>query len=173
MRFERLTNTDNEMFLRAMDLYWSSFPLSEQREYQSQFSIMDEPEYHFELLYEGDEFVGMLLYWDAESFIYVEHFCTCREKRCMGLGAKALELLKNEGKPVILEIDLPVNEITLRRKGFYERNGFVANDFEHIHPSYHAMFPGNPLVVMSCPEALSEAEHKEFYRYLCDTVMAM
>ncbi len=173
MRFERLTSANDDMFLKAMDLYWSSFPLKEQREYQSQCSIMDEADYRFELIYEGEEFVGILLCWEAEMFSYVEHFCILREKRGQGLGACALELLKDEGKPIILEIDPPVNEISRRRKLFYERNGFVANDWEHVHPSYHVMFPGNPLVVMSFPEELSEAEYRTFDGYLNARVMAM
>lgn len=172
MRFERLTSSCDEMFLPAMDLYWSSFPLSEQREYQSQCSIMDEREYHFELIYENDEFVGFVLYWDRGDLIYVEHFCILPERRGGGLGAKALEVLKAAGKPVILEIDPPVNEISRRREAFYARCGFAVNDFDHLHPSYHAMFPGNPLVLMSWPEELSEAEYKDFYAYLRDTVMA-
>ena len=172
MRFERLTNSSDPMFLTAMDLYWSCFPLNEQREYQSQCSIMDESAYHFDLIYEGEDFVGFVLYWDREDFIYVEHFCITHLRRSEGLGAKALEMLKGAGKPIILEIDPPVREIAIRRKGCYERCGFAANDFEHIHPSYHAMFPGNPLLLMSCPAKLSEEEYKEFYSYLRDTVMA-
>lgn len=39
-------------------------------------------------------------------------------------GSRALSMLPND-RPVILEIDPPVDEIAIRRKGFYERCGFT------------------------------------------------
>ena len=36
------------------------------------------------------------------------------------------------------------------------------NPFAHVHPPYHAGFSGHPLVVMSHPRALTEAEYLTF-----------
>ena len=36
------------------------------------------------------------------------------------------------------EIDPPTGDISRRRKGFYERGGFVENPYPHIRPPYHA-----------------------------------
>ncbi len=173
MRFQRLTSSSDSMFLTAMDLYWSSFPLPRQREYQSQCSIMDEEDYRFELIYEDEEFIGIALCWETDRFIYVEHLCICHEKRRQGLGSRALELLRREGKTLVLEADPPKGETGQRRVEFYEKLGFAPNDREHIHPSYHVMFPGNAYLLMSCPNELSEGEYKEFISFLVDRVMAM
>ena len=35
------------------------------------------------------------------------------------------ELVKQYQKPICLEVELPEDELTRRRIGFYERNGFV------------------------------------------------
>ena len=78
-----------------------------------------------------------------------------------------------EGKTVILEIDPPEDETARRRQGFYQRCGFTVNPFPHVHPPYHVSVPpGHPLVVMSCPDALSPEQYRAFRTYLKSTVMA-
>lgn len=60
--------------------------------------------------------MGLLLYWEAEDFRYVEHFCVRPELRGRRYGAKALEELGRDGKTVVLEIDPPVDDIARRRQ---------------------------------------------------------
>ena len=137
------------MFAPAMELYGMSFPYSEQREPDSQARIMSDPEYHFELIYDEGRFVGEILSWENADFIYVEHFCMLPDVRGRGCGSRALELLRARGKTIILEIDPPVDDISRRRKGFYERNGFIANDYDYTHLPYHRGCKGHRLVIMS------------------------
>ena len=87
------------------------------------------------------------------------------------IAAAAGGRLAEKGKTVILEIDPPVDEISLRRETFYERCGYRANIHPHVHPPYRAGFPGHELVVMSRPEKLSHAEYGEFAEYLRERVM--
>lgn len=63
---------------------------------------------------------------------------------------------------VVLEIEPPVDGLTRRRLGFYERNGFCANPYDYIHPSYTMPLQPHRLVVMSCPGPLSPAEFDHF-----------
>ena len=58
MRFDRITDTQHEMYKKAMELYANSFPLHEQCEAKSQASILGDSEYHFALAYDGETFVG-------------------------------------------------------------------------------------------------------------------
>lgn len=90
----------------------------------------------------------------------------------MGFGSRALELLQAKGKPVILEIDPPRDEVSRRRKGFYERSGFAANPFAHLHPPYRRGAAGHDLVIMSSPAALTEEEYGRFAAFLKGHVMA-
>lgn len=171
MRLERLTTAEHGMYARAMELYRQSFPFHEQREGASQARIMRDGAYQFNLVYDGETFVGLVLCWETERFLYVEHFCICPDLRNQRYGQRALELLCQRGKPVILEIDPPVDEISIRRKGFYQRAGYRENPFPHVHPPYHRDCSGHPLTVMSCPEPLTEALYREFDQYLKDVVM--
>ena len=138
VRFERLTDTRDERYNAARALYAVSFPYHEQRGDEAQAAALASADYRFELIYDGDEFAGLMLCWEAEDFIYVEHFCTVPELRGRGIGAAALALLAQSGKKIILEIDPPIDEISRRRKNFYERAGFAENPFAHVHPPYHA-----------------------------------
>ena len=73
--------------------------------------------------------------------------------------------------PVEPSVDPPVDPVSQRRQQFYERAGYQANPYPHIHPPYRTEFAGHPLVVMSWPEGLSEQEYDCFYQYLKQTVM--
>lgn len=171
MNFIRLTSHTDKRFGEAIALYQKSFPYHEQRESASQQEILQDEEYHFDLIYDEDAFVGMLLYWETPDFIYVEHFCVDVEKRNRKYGQRALALLGEKGKPVLLEIDPPRDEIAIRRKAFYERAGFRENPYPHVHPPYHSGYEGHSLVVMSLPDRLTSQEYEHFRIYLATTVM--
>lgn len=75
MEFRRMTSASHPDYEKAMALYRSSFPYHELREEASQERIMSHPQYHFDCVYDGTCWAGLILYWETESFIYVEHFC--------------------------------------------------------------------------------------------------
>ena len=112
-----------------------------------------------------------MLYWETDDFIYVEHFCILPEMRSRRYGQRILEKLSEQGKVIILEIDPPVDEISVRRKGFYERCGFAENPYHHVHPPYHRGNSGHELVVMSSPRQISSAEYENYNQYLNGRVM--
>ena len=171
MKFMRLTSYEDPVFERAMALYRASFPAHEHRLIDSQKSILTHPEYHFDLVYDGEDFVGLMLYWETGNFLYVEHFCIEPALRGKNYGSAALALLAEKGKPIILEIDPLVDEQSIRRKAFYERAGFCANPYAHVHPPYQAGVSGHSLIIMSHPAAIGEAEYDGFNKYLLNTVM--
>ncbi|MBQ8619537.1 MAG: GNAT family N-acetyltransferase [Clostridia bacterium] len=159
------------MMERARQLYAQSFPVYEQRQYASQARIMGHEQYHYGMIMEEDAFLGLILYWETADFIYVEHFCMMEQVRGQGLGSRALALLGRGGKTVILEIDPPVDAVSMRRKGFYERAGFCANPYPHVHPPYDRAHTGHALTVMSYPQGLTPVQYERFARYLSQTVM--
>lgn len=170
MNFERITAPGHPYYDAAIELYKISFPAHEQRRLESQLEILSDPRYHFDAVFDEGEFVGEILYWNIGDFLYVEHFCVMPSMRNKRYGQRILEAYSD--KPMILEIDPPVDEISLRRKGFYERCGFVANSYSHVHPPYSEENEGHELVVMSLPRELTACEYELFARELSDMVMA-
>lgn len=171
MHLVRIDTAAVAIFEEAMALYAGSFPLYEQRRVVEQKQVMGEAAYHFNLLYEAEVFIGLALYWEHADFVYVEHFCTLPQVRNKGYGLKILQELAKLNKTVILEIDPPQDEMSIRRQHFYERAGYFVNDFMHRHPPYRLGHKGHSLVVMSYPTKLSPESYMTFNNYLQNTVM--
>ena len=169
MNMERIASTKHPLYQKAMELYSISFPAHEQREAHSQQQILTQEAYHFDVICDEGEFIGEILYWEVAEFFYIEHFCILPSMRNKQYGQKILKTYQSA--PLILEIDPPVDEISVRRKGFYERCGFVENPYRHIHPPYHAENQGHELVIMSSPRILTADEYERFHHYLQNTVM--
>ena len=171
MHFERLVSIDHPFYKAAMELYQQSFPFHEQREPDLQKKVLQERDYRFYLVFDKTIWAGLLLCWETREFIYVEHFCIAPDLRNKKYGQRALSVLEAYGKTVILEIDPPVDALSQMRKMFYERAGYRANPFFHLHPSYHQGYRGHELVVMSNPHRLTGEEYRRFDQYLKNTVM--
>lgn len=171
MYFERITDARHPMYPAAIELYQISFPPHEQRETPSQEDILGHPDYHFTLVWDEKQFIGLVLYWETADFLYVEHFCILPGLRNQHYGQRTLAALRGQGKNIILEIDPPTDSICQRRKGFYERCGFTANPYSHVHPPYHSGNRGHELVIMSCPGEITPETYAAFRGYLENEVM--
>ena len=75
--------------------------------------------------------------------------------------------LMSSGKMVYLEC-----EDVLPLTSFYERNGFIANDYDYTHLPYHRDCKGHRLIIMSSPRRIDEAEYNNFLDYMRRRVMA-
>lgn len=171
MELVRLYTENDPRYPAARALYEASFPWHEQREDAAQQRALLLPDYHFTLLCDGARFVGLALFWDSSDFLYVEHLCIQPDLRGHGYGQQLLRRLTSAGKPVILEIDPPVDAVSIRRKHFYTRAGFLENPWPHVHPPYHSGCAGHPLLLLSAPAALSEPQYRQFAQYLNTRVM--
>lgn len=112
---------------------------------------------------------GFLAVWEFEFFIYIEHFAVDPALRNSGTGSAMLkELVKQYQKLICLEVELPEDELTRRRIGFYERNGFVFNEYPYIQPPISKGKSPVPLRIMTYGEAITretfEAMKNVLYR---------
>lgn len=92
---------------------------------QLQALIKDKEVYHKE---ETKEY--LLLYAEFPTFIFIDYLLINPQIRGKGIGTKVLNLLKQKGKDIILEVE-PIDqndEDTVRRSNFYRKNGFVKAD---------------------------------------------
>lgn len=145
---QRINETNFPEIYRIMQ---ASFSDDEYRPYDEQLALFEEPEYRIYYMP-----AGFLAVWEFESFIYIEHFAVDPALRNSGTGSAMLkELVKQYQKLICLEVELPEDELTRRRIGFYERNGFVFNEYPYIQPPISKGKSPVPLRIMTYGEAIT------------------
>ena len=110
---------------------------------------------------------GFLAVWEFESFTYIEHFAVDPALRNSGTGSAMLqELVRKYQKQICLEVELPEDELTRRRIGFYERNGFVFNEYPYIQPPISKGKSPVPLRVMTYGKGITRQAFEEMRKVL-------
>ncbi|MFI3306161.1 MAG: GNAT family N-acetyltransferase [Rikenellaceae bacterium] len=164
MDFQRVTSVGSPHFARCWQIYNDSFPREERRELAQQCAVLAEDRYRFVAVVDGGECLGLLCYWlFGADMLFVEHVATDSALRGRGVGAAVMEYVKSWGVDVILEIEPVVDELSGRRRAFYERLGFVKNDVAHRQPPFREGDDWLPLHIMSHPAPFT-AERYEFFR---------
>ena len=133
----------------------NAFPYEERRDSYDQLQCFGDDRFRYLKLVEGNNMVGFITLWLLDGFVYVEHLAINDNCRGKGYGSLALELVKTTyRKPVILEVEYPETPTQKKRVHFYEKAGFVFNDYDYTQPSYHGG-EGVPLKLMSYPDPLT------------------
>ena len=156
---QRINETNFPEIYRIMQ---ASFSDDEYRPYDEQLALFEEPEYRIYYMP-----AGFLAVWEFESFIYIEHFAVDPALRNSGTGSVMLqELVKQYQKPICLEVELPEDELTRRRIGFYERNGFVFNEYPYIQPPISKGKSPVPLRIMTYKSEITREEFQKMKEIL-------
>ena len=186
MEWIRLTDVNNDYFKGVWAIYEQSFPIFEQRLLSDQEKAMQHEDFHFMAIVENQNVIAMMGYWDfqtakqlsptagvikGQQLQYVEHLAVHPSMRGRQIGTKVLNQLAEKGKTIILEIDPPVDNISINRLHFYEKVGFKLNDYDHVHPPYRQGYHGHDLKILSYGQTISDETFKEFNHYLKNTVM--
>ena len=94
--------------------------------------------------------VGLITYWDFGHFHYIEHFAIAPTLRNGGHGKSVLnhlcQLLKH---PIILEVEIPEEEMAQRRINFYQRQGFSLWEEPYQQPPYKVGDNYLPMLLMA------------------------
>lgn len=170
MQFLRLKHQTDRYYAEAFSLYERNFQLSERRDTDEQRRVMKHDDYHYEVALINNEFCGIAFYWETENYIFLEHLCVLESKRNQRVGHAILDYLKSKGKIIYLEIEPIVDEVTAKRKKFYESNGFFLNDHHHIQVKYHLEDDDLQLLIMTLGRTISKQEYDEFYAYMVEHV---
>ena len=168
---ESVRSTDSPHFAMLDALYARAFPWHEQRESEAKRQALSHPRYALEAWFDEGVFVGLSGCWQFAGYGYIEHLAIDDTLRSRGYGKQLLAQILTRAPLTILEIDPLVDDASVRRKGFYERCGYVANAFAHVHPPYQAANRGHELIVMSYPHAISQSEFDSFTLDLGEKVM--
>ena len=156
-------------------LLTTAFPKDEYRELAEMRTLTEHSfKFHNNLIYDEGTFIGLITYWDFGNFFYIEHFAIVPEMRNRGYGKKVMEKLKDLlCHPIVLEVECPTEEMSRRRIGFYERQGFKLWKSEYMQPPYRQGDGFLKLLIMAYGniqegrdfENVKRTIHKEVYNY--------
>ncbi|MBR6756065.1 MAG: GNAT family N-acetyltransferase [Peptococcaceae bacterium] len=148
MKLQKICHEDFAAIYEQME---KNFILAERRDFAPAYELFTQEKYSIYHLVDNEEKVGFISLWQIADAVYVEHFVIYEQYRNKGYGGKALELVKQENNFVVLEAELPEDELTTRRIGFYQRNGFVRNEQPYVQPAYRQGGQEVAMVLMSYP----------------------
>lgn len=120
----------------SKNIYEKSFPIEERRDFSLVLDICKTDSLSLNLIYDKETMVGILNYWDFNDFLYIEHLAVSEQYRNKKIASKVLEQLNAQNKLIILEVELPTDELSRRRIGFYQRNSFSIQPFTYFQPPY-------------------------------------
>jgi ribosomal protein S18 acetylase RimI-like enzyme len=161
-------NDDLDFLYRV---YEQSFPPAERRSKEQLLEEMRNPRADVSLIIadgiydnSNDSRAGMFIQWDLDDFIYIGHFAVASELRGQKIGEMFLrQFVSGLNKPAVLEVEKPLDEISVRRIAFYERLGFHLFQCDYIQPSYSPDKPTVPLFLMETVNGFL-SEHYEVVR---------
>lgn len=146
-------------FEAVKGLYLSAFPPEERREYNELKQQLYVEECAVNLIFANKEIAGFCILWNFTDFVFLEHFAIESALRGQGVGERVLTLIRETfNKPVILETEPPLAEISTCRVNFYLRNGFQILDKPYLQPSYDGIKPEIELKLMSTKPDLTNIQ---------------
>ena len=147
---QRIHTCDAELYAYMEQLLQTSFPEQEYRPLNELREITDtQSNFYNNVILNDAAPVGLVTYWDFNTFSYMEHLAIDPTQRNGGFGKQVLEHLCPKLTPVILEVELPEEEMAIRRINFYKRQGFVLWDEEYSQPPYRSGDKSLPMKLMA------------------------
>jgi GNAT superfamily N-acetyltransferase len=160
LAMKHVDSMNNELFTKSYHLLKNSFVPDELRDFTAE--LFNNHSFSMYAVLQDNRFIGATTFWTFDEFILVEYIVTDPSQRGQNVGTQVLQWLKitSEGKLIIGEIDPPVTEIAVRRKNYFKRHGFHANDFDYIQPAYALNKAPVPMIIISHPQALDRATYE-------------
>lgn len=134
-----MTECDETELKGLRRIYETSFPDDERRLYESLLYLAaHEDAFDMKAVCQDGAVVGLISSWTFDRWRYVEHFAVDASLRGCGIGQEVLRsFVCADPRPVVLEVEPPVDVLTRRRVDFYTRQGFVLhNSYRYIQPPY-------------------------------------
>lgn len=139
------------LFGKIYELYLSAFPAVERRSLGSLEHILGrDKNFEMDALMKDGDFVGFFDFWTFGRFVYVEHFAVDSKMRGQNIGSEVVKtFLSKINLPVVLEVEMPQDEQSIKRIGFYERLGFKVLSHDYAQPYYDGSGKLLPMLLMS------------------------
>lgn len=170
--YKKIHGADDPLLKNVENTYIASFPEAERRAVTDFTQLVDnEPRFNVYALLNEGKYIGFITTWRFDSFAYIEHFAIDESARNGGFGSLVMKrFIEKLSLPIVLEVELPTDEMSIRRVGFYERLGFTFDHHEYLQPPYRKGDDWLPMRLMSIGgidlSAHYETVRKEIYRFV-------
>ena len=171
MEFLRIEANDTERWNKVWKLYEDSFPVAERRKTADHLRACSDDRFHPLSVWEGHQLIGLMFFWEWDSYRYLEHLAVNPELRGYGHGSQLLTHLRDSEHTIILEIDPLINELSVRRLQFYERAGYTLTPYRFVHLPYRLDVDEQELLILSYPEMITQEQHNHFLKFLEEVVI--
>lgn len=115
-----------------------AFPENERRDLDAQRSeLANNTLLQAYVWMEEEEWKGAVTCWQLKDCLYIEHLFIRPQWKGQGLGTAILCTISERfQRPIVLEVELPTDEISKKRIAFYEKNGFSMYPNRYMQPPY-------------------------------------
>lgn len=143
-------------------LYLSAFPKEELVPFWIMRLVSKRRGIKITAYYDGDRFCGFTHSVEVDGLYFVTFFAVDSDLRGSGYGSAILSLLKEQGKPIALNVepltdDAPNREERKNRLAFYYKNGFFDTD-------YNVKEIGGVFRILSTKQELNVKDYKKVFR---------
>jgi ribosomal protein S18 acetylase RimI-like enzyme len=143
-----ITTSDELETIR--EIYLSSFPASERREFSELQKLLARPENQMFQVCTNQAIIGFISLWIFAEFVFVEHFAISSPQRGKGFGKTIMQrVMEVFAKPIVLEVEPPTDDVSSRRVRFYSGLGMSILPVVYIQPSYDGVKPPVELRLMT------------------------
>lgn len=137
-----------------------NFIKEELRDYEEVVRLHDGGKYTLYHVSEDGINKGFVGVWNLHDFVFLEYLVVYESFRNGGTGGRVVDLIKEQYGNVILEAELPIEPMQVRRLGFYQRHGMRINPQAYRQPPYRQGESGCPLHLLSYPSELNDFTQK-------------
>lgn len=134
LHFESIQKNE-DVLNKVKQIYDLSFPENEKIPFEFLIRASQSESFHFNALMDGDDAVGLMVFLNDETYLYLFFFAIDGSIRSCGYGSKAIQLLKDTYKDLTIfgSVEIPDEtssnyEQRVSRIKFYERNGIYCTD---------------------------------------------
>ncbi|NHB67173.1 GNAT family N-acetyltransferase [Perlabentimonas gracilis] len=156
------------------ELYVNSFPAYERREFNELVTQLSKPNFKIFRVLNINVNVGFISIWNFIDFTFVEHFAVSPEHRGRGVGKEVMTtLVRNEEKPIVLEVEPPIDDLSIRRVKFYKELGFAILPQVYMQPSYDGVKPQVELRLMTTHPAIAKERVAQWVKTIASNVYCL
>ncbi|TLU66342.1 GNAT family N-acetyltransferase [Thalassotalea litorea] len=166
-------NSNNANYIEVIDLYKEAFPEARKvPKWLLKYKLRN-GKIGLSALYSENVWIGLIHITEYEDIVFIQSLAIAEFNRSKGFGSQVLDSLKSlhSGKRIVLNIEVIEDEASnykqrVKRKAFYENNGFLSSGFT-------VKEPGENLEMLIFGGAITKIEIESMYKKLFGSILGL